>query len=291
LDSSGARVISGTIEAPVNFRIANVRVSYDFIPTFEIEMAAGRNFSRDFPTDPQEAFVLNEAAITKLGWTAEEAVGRAFKYGRRDGRIIGVVKDFHFESLHQEIAPIVFYLEPEFRLVSLRIRPESIPETMAFLKEKWNELRPNYPFDYFFVDERFDGLYRSEEKLGQVFGVFSILAIFIASLGLFGLASFTAERRIKEIGIRKVLGAPVGSIVFLLSKDFTKWVLAANVIAWPVAYYAMFRWLQSFAYRTSLEVELFLIAGALAFGIALVTISFQTLKAALGDPARALRYE
>ncbi len=291
LDSSGALVISGTIEAPVNFRIANVRVSYDFIPTYEIKIAAGRNFSRDFPTDSQEAFILNEAAITKLGWKAEEAIGRAFKYGRRSGRIIGVVKDFHFESLHQEIAPIVFYLEPEFRLVSLRIRPENIPDTMTFLKEKWDEIRPNYPFDYFFIDERFDGLYRSEEKLGQVFGIFSILAIFIAALGLFGLASFTAERRIKEIGIRKVLGAPVGSIVFLLSKDFSKWVLAANVIAWPVAYYAMFRWLQSFAYRTALAIEVFLIAGALAFGIALITISFQTFKAAWGDPARALRYE
>ncbi len=291
LDSSGARVISGDSADPVNFRIAFVRVSHDFIPTFQMEMTSGRNFSREFPTDLKEAFILNEAAVKGLGWTAEDALGRSIGYGPRTGKIIGVVRDFHFESLHQEIAPIVFYLQPDYRHVIVRIRPEDIPTTMGFLKERWTELRPNYPFDYFFIDENFDSLYRTEEKLGQVFGVFSLLAIFIACLGLFGLASFTAERRIKEIGIRKVLGAPVGNIVFLLSRDFTKWVLAANLIAWPIAYYAMHTWLQNFAYRTGIPVILFLLAGAIAFCIALLTVSFQTIRAALGDPADALRYE
>ncbi len=291
LDSSGARVISGTGERPVNFRIAFVRVSHDFIPTFQMEMAAGRNFSREFPTDLKEAFILNEAAVSKLGWAPEEAVGLSFGYGSRTGKIIGVVRDFHFESLHQEIAPIVFYLQPDYRHVVVRVRADDIPGTMAFLKERWDELRPNYPFDYFFIDENFDSLYRTEEKLGQVFGVFSLLAVFIACLGLFGLASFTAERRIKEIGIRKVLGAPAAGIVLLLSRDFMKWVLAANLIAWPVAYYAMTQWLQNFAYRTDIPFGLFLLAGALALAIALLTVSYQTLKAALGNPADALRYE
>jgi putative ABC transport system permease protein len=291
LDSSDAQVISGDGAQPVNFRIAFVRVSHDFIPTFQMEMAAGRNFSREFPTDLKEAFILNEAAVSKMGWTAEEALGRSFGYGSRTGKIIGVVRDFHFESLHQEIAPIVFYLQPDYRNVIVRIRPDNIPTTMGFLKERWAELRPNYPFDYFFIDENFDSLYRTEEKLGQVFGVFSLLAIFIACLGLFGLASFTAERRIKEIGIRKVLGAPVGNIVILLSRDFTKWVLAANLIAWPIAYYAMHSWLQNFAYRTDIPIVLFLMAGALAFAIALLTVSYQTIRAALGNPSDALRYE
>jgi putative ABC transport system permease protein len=291
LDSSGARVISADGEKPINFRIAFVRVSHDFIPTYGMEMASGRNFSREFPTDLKEAFILNEEAVRKIGWTPENALGRSFQYGSRTGSIIGVVKDFHFESLHQSIAPLVLYLQPDYRHVSLRLRPENIPQTMAYLKDRWGELRPNYPFDYFFIDENFDGLYRSEEKLGQVFGVFSLLAVGIACLGLLGLASFSAERRIKEIGIRKVLGAPVPGLLLLLSRDFTRWVLAANLIAWPLAYIIMQRWLQNFAYRVGLQLTDFVLAGVLAFGVALLTVSFQTVKAALGNPIDSLRYE
>ena len=291
LDSSGARVISADGEMPVNFRIAFVRVSHDFIPTYGMEMASGRNFSREFPTDLKEAFILNEEAVRKIGWTAENALGRSFKYGSRTGAIIGVVKDFHFESLHQPIAPLVLYLQPDYRHVSLRLRPENIPQTMAYLKDRWSELRPNYPFDYFFIDENFDSLYRSEERLGQIFGVFSLLAVGIACLGLLGLASFSAERRIKEIGIRKVLGAAMPGLLLLLSRDFTRWVLAANLIAWPLAYLIMGRWLQNFAYRVGLRLTDFILAGVLAFAVALLTVSFQTVKAALGNPIDSLRYE
>lgn len=206
--------------------------------------------------------------------------------------IIGVVKDFHFESLHQEISPIIFFIRKgDYRNISVRISPENIPLTMAFLKEQWSEYRPNYPFDYFFIDENFDELYRSEEKLGQVFGAFALLAIFIACLGLFGLASFTAEKRTKEIGIRKVLGAPVLGIIYLLSKEFTKWVIVANVIAWPLAYFVMQKWLQNFAYRTNVGLWIFVGAAGVSLVITLVTVSFQSVKAALADPVRSLRYE
>ncbi len=292
LDSSSARLISGTSVQPINFRLASMRIDYDFIPTYEIEMAAGRNFSREFSTDAQEAFVINETAAQRIGWTSEEAVGQSFQYGRRKGKIVGVVKDFHFESIHQMISPIMFEIDPSnYNQISVRLRPENVPQTMAAIEKMWSEYRRNYPFDYYFIDERFDQLYRSEEKLGQIFGVFSILAILIACLGLYGMASFTAEKRTKEIGIRKALGAPVGNIMFLLSKEFTKWVLVANVIAWPVAYLAMRRWLHSFAYRIDIGIEIFLIAGVMAFWISVLTISFQVIKAALNDPADALRYE
>ena len=292
LDSSSARLISGTSVQPVNFRLASMRIDYDFIPTYEIEMAAGRTFSREFSTDTQEAFIINETAAQKIGWTPEEAVGQSFQYGSRKGKIVGVVKDFHFESIHQMISPIVFEIDPSnYGQISVRLRPENIPQTMAAIENMWSEYRRNYPFDYYFIDERFDQLYQSEEKLAQIFGVFSILAILIACLGLYGMASFTAEKRTKEIGIRKALGAPVGNIMFLLSKEFTKWVLVANVIAWPVAYLVMRRWLHSFAYRIDIGIELFLIAGVMAFWISILTISFQVIRAALNDPADALRYE
>ena len=292
LDSGGARIISGNSSEPINFRIAFVTTSYDFIPTYEMELVAGRNFSQEFSTDATQAFILNETAVKKIGWNPEEAVDKEFQYGRRKGRIIGVVKDFHFESLHQEISPIVFYIQPgDYRHISVKLRRENIPQTMAFLKEEWSKYRPNYPFDYFFIDENFDELYRSEEKLGQVFGAFALLAICIACLGLFGLASFTAEKRTKEIGIRKVLGAPVLGIIFLLSKEFTRWVIVANAIAWPLAYFVMQKWLQNFAYRTSLGLWIFVGAAGISLVITLLTVSFQSVKAALADPVSSLRYE
>ncbi len=293
LDSSGAAIVSGSENRPVNFRIALDCVDYAFIDTYKMEMAAGRNFSRDFPTDAQSAFILNEAAVRKLGWTAERAVGRPFTYGDdRKGLIVGVVKDFHFESLHQEIAPLVFYINPQrYRLISVRIRPGRIPETLDFLRKKWAEWRPNYPFEYFFVDERFSTLYESERKLGQIFRGFSFLAVFVACLGLYGLASFSAEKRTREIGIRKVLGASVPGLALRMSQDFTKWVLAANVLAWPLSYYVMRHWLQGFAYRVSPGLGPFLLAGLIAFLIALATVSFLAVKAAIRSPAEALRVE
>lgn len=298
LDSSGGSVPVGDKYEPLTFRIANVRVDHSFIDTYGIQMAAGRNFSVEFPTDSTAAFILNETAVRKIGWPSPEAaIGKPFQYGNRQGRIIGVVKDFNYESLHQPITPIVLLIAPQsFNSISVKIRaeqPADIAATLEFLKQKWQEFRPNFPFQYSFIDERYEQLYQNEHRLGRIFGAFSLLAIFIACLGLFGLASYTAEQRTKEIGVRKVLGASLGNIVFLLSKEFARLVAVATLVSWPLAYFAMSRWLQEFAYRININHQslTFLLAALLALAIALVTVSFQSLKAALANPVEALRYE
>ena len=256
-------------------------------------MAAGRNFSRTMGTDAAQAFIINEAAARRIGWSkAEEAVGQAFEYGRRGGQIIGVVKDFHFESLHEEISPIVMYISStDLQRISVRIAPRDIPRTMAFLRSVWAEMRPNRPFSYFFIDESFDRLYKSEDNLERIFRTFAWLSVGIGCLGLFGLAAYSAERRTKEIGIRKVLGASPAGLALLLSKEFTRWVLLANFVAWPVAYFAMSRWLRQFAYRADIDPWIFVLAGALALAIAFLTVGAQAAKTALADPVRSLRYE
>jgi putative ABC transport system permease protein len=266
-----------------------ISVDHDFIPTFGIEFVSGRNFSRDFPSDVKGAYILNESAVKEIGW--DSPLGKQFRIIEK-GTVIGVVKDFHFRSLHQEIEPLVLYLCPEyFECFSVRISPESIPQALAFLKDKWQELVPNQLFQYSFLDEDFDSLYKAEMRLEKIFGIVASLAVFIACLGLFGLAAFTAEQRTKEIGVRKVLGASVTGIFILLSKEFVRWVLAANIIAWPLAYYAMSRWLQNFAFRTSIGLWIFLLAATVAFVVALLTVSYQAVKAAISNPVEALRYE
>ena len=293
LDSAGARVLSGETSQPINFRIAQLRVDYDYVPTFKMEMAAGRNFSQEMSTDSTQAFLLNETAVRRIGWKSpEEAIGKGFSYGSRKGQIIGVVKDFHFESLHQEISPIVMFISStSLNQISIRISPHNIPKTIGFLQKIWREVRPNYPFSYYFIDENFDQQYKSEEKLLQTFSYFAFLAIFIGCLGLFGLVSYSTERRTKEIGIRKGLGASTAGLVLLLSKEFTKWVLLANIIAWPTAYLIMNQWLQNFAYRSSINPGIFIAAGALAWVIAFLTISYQSIKTAAANPVDSLRHE
>ena len=293
LDSAGARVISGEKEDPVDFQIAFLRVDHDYVPTFGMELAAGRNFSRRMSTDSTQAFILNETAVKQIGWESpEEAIGQGFGYGLRSGQIIGVVKDFHFESMHQPISPIVMLISShDLNQISIRIRPYDIPGTLEFLKEKWQEYRSNYPFQYYFIDENFDSQYQAEEKLYRIVSYFAFIAILIACLGLFGLASYTAEQRTKEIGIRKVLGASVSGIALLLSKEFTKWVVVANIVAWPIAYFLMNRWLQNFAYRIDLSIWIFIFSGMIAILIAIITVSSQSMKAATSNPVDSLRYE
>jgi len=186
---------------------------------------------------------------------------------------------------------VMFLSSTDLNQIAVRIAPDNIPKTMAFLKDTWAEVRPHYPFSYSFIDENFDRLYRSEEKLQQIFSYFAFLSILIGCLGLFGLASFSAERRTKEIGIRKILGASVSGLALLLSKEFTKWALIANLIAWPAAYLVMARWLQNFAYRSGIGILTFLLAGGLAWLIAFLTVSYQAVKASLADPVNALKYE
>jgi putative ABC transport system permease protein len=265
-------------------------VDHDFIKTMGIELVEGRDFSRDFSSDEKQAVIINESAAKEFGWTSP--LGMRVKTENKDGYVIGVVKDFHFKPLYQLIEPIVIYIFPSFfEYASLRISPDDIPSTIAYLKNKWNELAPNQPFEYFFLDSDFDSVYRSEERVGKLTGSSTLLAIFIACLGLFGLASFTAEQRTKEIGIRKVLGASLPAVVRLLTREFTKWVVMANIVAWPVSYYVMHLWLQNFAYRINIGVWNFLLAAALTFAIALLTVSYQAVKAALANPVEALRYE
>lgn len=241
--------------------------------------------------------VLTPAMAQKF-FGDEEPLGKVLNFNNQaDLKVTGVVKDFNYESLHQPITPIVMLIAPQsFNSVSVKIRaerPDDMAATLEFLKQKWQEYRPNFPFQYSFIDERYEQLYQSEHRLGQIFGAFSLLAVFIACLGLFGLASYTAEQRTKEIGVRKVLGASVGNIVLLLSKEFTRLVIFATLVSWPLAYFAMSRWLQEFAYRINLNHQsgTFILAAVLAFAIALVTVSFQSIKAAASNPIKALRYE
>lgn len=273
--------------------MGRISVDSDFITTFGIDLIDGRNFSPEFSTDEDKSILINETALKEIGW--DDPLGRRIR--EIDDKmlpktVIGVVRDFHTDSLHNPLEPVLIGFNPkDFRYIAVRLGPGNISETMALLEKKWKELDSTGTFDYAFLEESLIGQYRSEERLSDIFSYFSILAIFIACLGLFGLASFTAEQKTKEIGIRKVLGAPVSGIVFLLSKEFTKWVFAANILAWPIAYFVMQKWLQNFAFRISLGIGTFLLAALLALLIALITVSYQSLKTALANPIESLRYE
>jgi putative ABC transport system permease protein len=292
LNSWGAQIYDGEEKQNLSFRLAVVEVNYEFFPTYEIPFLSGRDFSREYATDDSAAFVLNRAAVEQLGWTPREAVGKPMVYGNRSGQIIGVVENVHFESLHDKIVPVIFLInQPGSYQFALRLSGQDIPATLAYIKKIWGEYQPDYPFEYSFLDERLTALYDSEENLGRIFGVFSLLAVIIACLGLYGLAAYAAQQRTKEIGIRKVLGASISNVVGLLSKEFIKLVLIANIIAWPVAWYAMNKWLDEFAYRINIAWWVFALAGFLALLIALLTVSYQAVRAALSNPVKALRYE
>jgi putative ABC transport system permease protein len=264
----------------------------DYSKTYELEFKGGRFFSEE-PQEGRREVVLNESGARILGY--EEAVGeKIIDMGGRDFTIIGVVKDFHFEPLHKELNPLIilpFSPKGNGRYLSVRVRAENIRETLAFMKKSWEKYALNQAFEYEFFDDHFARLYRSEEKTGTIFFSFSLLAILIASLGLFGLTAFITQQKTKEIGIRKVLGASVVGILFLYTRQFTRWVLVANIIAWPLAYFAMHKWLENFAYRTNIGVGTFIVSGILALSIALFTVSFQSIRAAIANPVESLRYE
>ncbi len=269
-----------------------VFADYDFIETFGLELIEGRNFSKTFATDANRgAYILNETAVKEIGW--DSPVGKRLTSGSgQEGTVVGIVKDFHLDSVRDEIAPLVITIDPAwFYCMSVKMRPENISSTLTFLENKWNDFAKKYPFEYAFIDENFERYYQFEQRLGRIFTYCSMLAIFISCLGIFGLASFATEQRTKEIGMRKVLGASVPGIVSLISKDFVKWVLVANIIAWPVAYFVMSRWLQDFAYRTNMTIWTFLFSTILALLIALLTVSYQAVKAAVANPVDALKYE
>jgi putative ABC transport system permease protein len=254
-----------------------------------MKMALGRFFSREFSTDAAQAAVLNETAVKATGMGSP--IGKRISVGDREGTIIGVMKDFHQSSLRNQIEPMIFWIREGGPRVCVKINSEHMPETIRFVESTWKRFVRHYPFTYGFLDENIDDLYKVERKIATAFQYSTLVAMCVACLGLLGLASFMAQRRTKEIGIRKVLGATVSNIVLLLSKEFGKWVLLANVIAWPIAYYAMNRWLESFAYRISIGWGTFALAGLFAFLMALITVSSQAIKAALANPVETLRYE
>lgn len=270
-----------------------VSADFDFIDKYGIEMVAGRAFSSDFPTDSMQAMVINEALVERLGFvTAEEALGAPFRFASHEGTIIGVAQDFHLKSLQEQVEPVYMLILPRrYRYVSLRLDTDDITRTMAELEDLWAGLVPQRPFEYLFLDQTYDNLYRAEMQIGQVVGVFTSLAMLVACLGLFGLASLTIQQRTKEIGMRRVLGASVSGLALLLTKDFAKLVGIAFVVAAPVAFFAMDGWLNNFAYRTSLGVGPFILAGLLALIVAGVTVSYKAVRAASANPVNALRHE
>jgi putative ABC transport system permease protein len=269
-------------------------IDANFLATFEMRLVAGRNLSDEMGTDTS-AVIINEAAARLLGWDSPLDKELRVPASNYRGRVVGVVRDFHFQSLHEKIGPLVLgHWKNPITVIdyfTARVNAQNLSATLAALQKVHERFDRVTPFEYNFLDERLNDFYQTDIRVGKIFGASATLAIFIACLGLLGLAAFIAEQRTKEIGVRKVLGASVGNIIFLLSKDFTKLVVIATVIASPIAYFALKRWLQNFAYHIAIGVDTFLLAGLIALMIALLTISFQAIRAALANPVEALRYE
>lgn len=277
-------------------------VDFDYIKTLGLKMVSGREFSKEMKTDANHAFILNETAVRELGFeTPQKALGERLQWpvwgasnpdSMKNGQIIGVVKDFHYKSLYDKVEITVMQIFPDaYWKVAVKVKTGDIKTTLAHIHAVWSKFSPDYPLEYKFLDENFTAMYKSEDKLKVLLWIFTGVAIFVGCLGLFGLAAYAAQRRIKEIGIRKVLGASVKGIVFLMSKDFIKLVIIALLIASPIAWYVMNDWLKDFAYRTSVAWWVFGVAGLSAIVIALITVSFQSVKAALANPVKNLRTE
>jgi putative ABC transport system permease protein len=263
-------------------------VDADYADVFKMEVAEGRFFAEGFWGD-HDAAVVNEETARIMG-EGESVVGKTLTFNGQQSHVIGVLNNFHFKPLQKKIEPLVMYKESG-NIMVIRVNPGNIKMTMAAIEEGYGEIVPEIPFEYGFVDEDYDNMYRGMEKMGVLFNYLSGLAIFVSCLGLFGLASYVTEKRTKEIGIRKAYSASITDIVLLLSRQFLKWVLVANVIAWPIAYIAMRHWLETFAYRTDIGIEIFIATGLASFVIAIMTIGWQTIRAARRNPVDALRYE
>ncbi len=282
--------------------IQNWRVDYDYIKTMGMNIKEGRAFSLDFPSD-SSAVILNEAAVKRFNFTGEVIGSRIATFGDNEKgepdknnqivlTVVGIVEDFHFESLKQSVSPLMLmYSKRNDGPISFRFQTQNAQEVIQLLEAKWKEMAPGQPFTYYFLDERFGSMYAAETRLGKIFGIFSVIAILVACLGLFALTAFTAEQRMKEIGIRKVLGASISSIVILLSKELGKLVAIAFLLAAPMAWYGINWWLKDYTYKTEIGVGLYLMAGSVAFIIALATMSFQSFKAAANDPVKSLKSE
>jgi len=281
-------------------RISTIYVDYEYLQDYGIELSTGRYFSRDYATDTLLTIIFNESAVNALGFTdIDNILGKVIRQGGNNssnavvGQVVGVVKDFHFEALYNKIKPMVFFLWPNrgMNWINIRIASSHIPETIRSIEKIWKQFEPNREFRPTFLDQNLRESYQAEERFLNVFGIFSGLAIFIAGLGLFGLASFTTTQRTKEISIRKVMGASVTNISVLLTTDFLKLVFAANIIAWPLAYFAMHNWLENFPYQTGINPSIYLISAIISAIIAFITVIFQSVKAAVVNPVDSLKSE
>lgn len=263
---------------------------YEFVDLYGIKIVQGRNFSREFPSDENGAFLVNEKAVKVLG--DHFRLGMEFQHWHGKGKIVGVMKDYHLNSLHEEIKPLYIFLNPnQGHQLSVKIQKGNIPETIEFIRETLKKFSPHYPIEYQFFDDLFNMTYRKEQKMEEMFAIFAMIAIFIACMGIFGLSLFVADQKRKEIGIRKVLGAPVSKIVYLLTSDLVRLVLLAIIIGWPIAFFIMNRWLQNFAYRTDIHTGIFLLSAFLTLLVSIGSLSVQTIKAAKANPVESLRYE
>jgi putative ABC transport system permease protein len=280
-------------DRPLNMNF--LTCDHDFVQVLNIQMAEGRFFSREYPSDV-DAVVINKKAAEYFG--IPEPVGKKLRiwWTHKNLTIIGVIDNVHFESLHRDVRSMGYVLPEAIgstRRPFLLVKVDSVRtyEVLSFVRETWESVSAGLPFEFSFMDDRINGLYQNDNRAGRIVTLFSFLAIFVSCLGLFGLAAFITEQRTKEIGVRKVLGARLPQIVWLLTGQFVKWVIIANLIAWPVGYWVMDRWLQGFAFRTGLPAMIFLVSGLAALGIAVLTVSSQVVKAALSNPAQSLKYE
>lgn len=300
--TAGDDIIVPTGEGRKQLPSAQLMVDHDYVPTLGLSMVAGRNFSKEMPTDKDHAFLINETAAREFGFgTPENALGKTLYWdvwesqqpdSLKEGEIIGVVKDFHYKSLYDKVVATVLQIyPPAYWKVAVKFSTADVDKTIREVQGVWSRFAPDYPIEYIFLDDNFQKMYKAEDKLRSLLWIFTAIAIFVACLGLLGLAAYAAERRRKEVGIRKVLGATVQGIVLLLTKDFVKLVVVALLIASPVAWYFMNQWLQDFAYRIPISWWMFVVGGVMALAIALLTVSFQSIKAALANPAKNLRTE
>ncbi len=287
-----------TLDAKQVNIMTDFHVDQNYIPVLGMQMMAGRNFSKDFLTD-SSAIIVNETAAKLLGFknplTAmlyrPSGYGADGKFTSKEFHIIGVVKDFNFNSMHDKVGPMIIELNENWGKVAMRVNSKNIPATIREVENKWNSMSPGQPIQYSFLDADFNKIYNADQRTGKLFITFAVFAIFIACLGLFGLVTYAAEQRVKEIGVRKVLGASVTEIVAMISKDFIRLVLIAFVIAFPVGWWMMNKWLEGFAYRIDISWWVFAFAGLLTIAIALITVSVQAIKAAMANPVTSLRSE
>jgi putative ABC transport system permease protein len=270
--------------------IRNGTVDYDYVNLFDIDIVEGRNFSREFASDQNGAFLLNETAVKSLGF--ESVLGREFEHRGQKGKAVGIFRDFHFHSLHNKIEPLYLFFAPgAVRVMFVKIDPGNIQQTVKFIGDTIESFNPSYPFEYFFLDDSFNDMYKTEQKFGIIVRYFSIITFVIACLGLFGLISLSAEMRTKEIGIRKTLGASVSSILNLVTKDYLLLICIAAVIAWPAAYFSADYWLRNFVYRININWYHFFMSGMIVLSIAILTVCVSSFRAARANPVDSLRSE